>query len=335
MKTLLTGATGFVGANVARALLTRGHEVRALVRPESNTMAIDGLDIETVRGDIVDRESVARAMQGRDAVVHCAALYSFWERDPSRFYKVNVEGTRTVMEEATRAGVQRIVYTSSTAVLGRPKTGLADETTEPEPGELSGHYRRSKYMAEKAVMEMARDGLPAIVVNPSAPVGPWDVKPTRTGQIVLDFLKGRMFGYMDTGLNLVDVEDVATGHVLALNKGTPGERYILGGENMTLKEMLAALARITGGRMPRVKLSRTLVLALAYLDSWIEGKVLRRPPFIPLEGVKEVKQPVWVDCSRAIKELDFPQNPVQNALAKAAKWFHDHHYVKTWVNGHD
>jgi dihydroflavonol-4-reductase len=176
-------------------------------------------------------------------------------------------------------------------------------------------------------MEMARDGLPAVVVNPSAPVGPWDVKPTRTGQIVLDFLKGRMFGYMDTGLNLVDVEDVATGHVLALNKGTPGERYILGGENMTLKEVLKTLARITGGRMPRVKLSRTLVLALAYLDSWIEGKVLRRSPFIPLEGIKEVKRPVWVDCSKAAKDLDFPQNSVQNALGKAAKWFHDHHYV--------
>ena len=327
MKTLLTGATGFVGANVARALLSKGHEVRALVRPGSDTMAIDGLDVETCRGDILDRESVAQAMKGRDTLVHCAALYSFWERDPSRFYKTNVEGTRTVMEEAAKAGVQRIVYTSSTAVLGRPKTGLADETTEPEAGELSGHYRLSKYMAEKAVMEMAQDDLPVVIVNPSAPVGPWDVKPTRTGQIVLDFLKGRMFGYMDTGLNLVDVEDVAMGHVLALSKGTPGERYILGSKNMTLKEVLASLARITGRRMPRVKISRTLVLALAYLDQWIEGWMLKRAPFIPLEGIREVKRPIWVDCSKAVKELAFPQNPVEEALEKSVKWFRDHHYV--------
>lgn len=327
MKVLLTGATGFVGANVARALLARGHEVRALARPRSNTMAIDGLDVEVVRGDILDRDSVAQAAKGRDAAVHCAALYSFWERDPSRFYKTNVEGTRIVMEEAAKAGVQRAVHTSSTAVLGRAKAGLADETTEPGPGELSGHYRRSKYMAEKAVMEMARDGFPVVVVNPSAPVGPWDVKPTRTGQVVLDYLRGRMPAYMDTGLNLVDVEDVAAGHVLALEKGTPGERYILGNRNMTLKEVLATLAHIADGRGPRVKLPYALVLALAHLDQWVEGGILRRRPFIPLEGIREVRRPVWVDCSRAVRELGLPQSPVEGALEKAVRWFRDHHYV--------
>ena len=218
MKVLLTGATGFIGANVARTFIGAGHHVRALVRPGSDTRTIDGLDIERVAGDIRDRESVARAMPGVHAVVHCAALYSFWERDSRVFYETNVEGTRNVMEEAASAGVERVVYTSSTAVLGRPKSGLADETTEPGPGELTGHYRCSKYMAEKAVMQMVHEGLPAVIVNPSAPVGPWDVKPTRTGQIVLDFLRGRMFAYMDTGLNLVDVEDVAAGHLLALDK---------------------------------------------------------------------------------------------------------------------
>lgn len=327
MKVLLTGATGFVGANVARALQATGHHVRALVRPQSNTMAIDGTDIEMAQGDILHRSSVAQAMVGCDAVVHCAALYTFWAPDSWLIYNTNVAGTCIVMEEARKAGVERIVYTSSTAVLGRSRTGLADESTEPNTHELTGHYRKSKCLAEKAVMDAARDGLPVVVVNPSTPIGPWDVRPTRTGQMVLDFLKGRMFAYMDTGLNLVDVEDVAAGHVLALEKGKPGERYILGNGNMTLQQVMTTLAQITGKRAPRVKLPYTLVLGLAYLDQWVEGGLLRRPPFIPLEGVKEVRRPVWVDCTKAVRELGFPQSPVETALEKAVRWFRDHHYV--------
>ena len=327
MKVLLTGATGFVGANVARALIGAGHQVRALVRPGSDTKAVDGLDIERIPGDIRDRESVARAMPGVKAVVHCAALYSFWERDSRVFYETNVEGTRNVMEEAVRACVERVVYTSSTAVLGRPSSGVADESAEPGQGELTGHYRRSKYMAEKAVMRLAEEGLPVVVVNPSAPVGPWDVKPTRTGQIVLDFLRGRMFAYMDTGLNLVDVEDVAAGHLMALDKGKCGERYILGNRNMTLRQVLASLSVITGRPAPRIRLAQPLVFAMAYLDQWIEGGLLRHRPFIPLEGIREARRPVWVDCSKAVTELGLPQSPIEGALEKSVKWFRDHHYV--------
>jgi len=327
MKILLTGATGFVGANVARALQATGHDVRALVRPQSNTMAIDGTGIEVSRGDILDRGSVAPAMEGRDAVVHCAALYTFWERDPQLFYKTNVEGSRIVMEEAAKANVRCIVYTSSTAVLGRPRNGLADESTEPRPHELTGHYQKSKYMAENAVMQMASQGLPVVVVNPSVPVGPWDVKPTPTGRIVLNFLNRSMFGYMNVGFNLVDVEDVAVGHVLALEKGKPGERYILGNRNMTLREVLNTLAQITGTRAPRLKLPYTLILGLAYVDKWVEGGLLRRPPSIPLEGIKEVRRPVWVDCRKAVEELGLPQSPIETALEKAIRWFRDHHYV--------
>jgi dihydroflavonol-4-reductase len=231
------------------------------------------------------------------------------------------------MEEAAKAKVQRIVHTSSTATLGRKREGLIDESTEPQPSELAGHYRRSKYMAEKAVMDMAREGLPAVVVNPSAPVGPWDVKPTRTGQIILDSLKGRMFAYMNTGLNLVDVEDVAMGHVLALEKGKAGERYILGNENLTLHEVLDMLSQITGRRGPVMRLPYPLVLGLAYLDRWVEGGLLRRPPFIPLEGIREARWPVWVDCAKAVRELGFPQNPIEGALEKAVEWFRDNHYI--------
>lgn len=327
MKVLLTGATGFIGSNVARALQTRGHEVRALVRPTSNTMAIDGTDIQIVHGDILDRDSVAQAVKGRDAVVHCAAMCTYWARDPQVIYRTNVEGTRIVMEEAAKTSVEHIVHTSSTAVLGRSRNGLADESTEPQPGDLRRPYRRSKYMAEKVVMEMAEQGLPAVVVNPSAPVGAWDAKPTRTGQMVLDFLRDRMFAYMDTGLNLVDVEDVAVGHVLALEKGRPGQRYILGNENVTLQQVMSMLAQITGRKPPRIKLPYPLVLGLAYLDQWVEGQLLRRPPFIPLEGVEEVRWPVWVDCRKAIEELGLPQSPVEMALERAVKWFRDHHYV--------
>ncbi len=327
MKVLVTGATGFVGGNLARALVARGYQVRALVRPGSSTLTIDGTNAEVVHGDLLDRESLARAMKGCQAVFHCAALYTFWHARPQAIYRVNVEGTRNIMEEAARAGVSRVVYTSSTTVLGMPPKGLATEETEPGPGWLKGHYRRSKYLAEQEVWRLAQQGLPVVIVNPSAPVGPWDVKPTPTGRVVLDFLRGRLPAYVNTGLNLVDVEDVAVGHILALEKGRVGQRYILGNQNVTLRQMLVALESIAGRKAPRLRVPWAVALAAAWVTYLVEGRLLRRQPSVPLEGVYHARRPVYVDCTKAVRELGFPQSPVEGALEKAVRWFRDHGYV--------
>ena len=222
MKVLVTGATGFIGGNLARLLWQRGHQVRALVRPESNTLTIDGTGIEAVHGDILDLNSVARAAQGCEAVFHCAASYTFWSRDHRTVYRTNVEGTANVLSAASQAGVSRLVYTSTVSTVGLPNGHMATEDTPLDPSRLSGHYKKSKYQAELLALKSASEGLPVVVVNPTTPVGPWDVKPTPTGKIVLDFLLGRIPAYLDTGMNLVDVEDVAVGHILAMEQGQPG-----------------------------------------------------------------------------------------------------------------
>ncbi len=331
MRVLVTGATGFVGGNVARALLARGYAVRALARDGSSTLTLDGTETEVVRGDVRDADAVTRALKGCQAVVHCAALYAFWLRDPRLIHQVNVDGTRVVLEQARRAGVERAVHCSSQAAIGVPRDGPADESTPVDPRRLAGRYQRSKYLAEQEALKVARQGLPVVIVNPTAPVGAWDVKPTRTGAVVLDYLRGRMPAYANVGMNFVDVEDVAAGHVLALEKGRPGERYILGCRNMWLGEALALLARITGRKPPRVCVPYPMIMGLAYGDAAIEGALLRRAPFIPLEGVREMRRPRFMDCSKAIRELGLPQSPIEGAFDKAVKWFIDHGYVKEHV----
>ena len=327
MKVLITGATGFIGGNLARALYRQGYQVRALVRPDSSTLTLRDIDVETTPGDIRDRESVARAMKGCQALCHCAALYTFWSRDISDIYETNVQGTKIVLEEALKAGIKQVVHTSSVATIGMPNTGPGNEEMEPAPKELVGHYRKSKYKAEHEALNMVQKGLPVVVVNPTVPVGPWDVKPTPTGKIVLDFLRGRIPAYMKMGMNLVDVEDVAQGHILALDKGKPGERYILGHKNVTLKQILKTMARITGKRAPWLRVPIGLVVALGYLDQWIEGRLLRRRPFIPLEGVKHARKPMYVSCQKAVNELGMPQSPVEGALEKAVNWFRQWGYA--------
>ena len=327
MKVLVTGATGFIGGNVARALLARGYEVKALVRPGSSTLTVKDTGVETAPGDVTDRESVAGAMAGCRAVVHCAAMYTFSARDPRLIYETNVTGTRVVLEEALRAGVAGCVYTSTVSTVGVPRGELGTEEMEPSPKHLIGHYKKSKYMAERVALDLARDGLPVVVVNPTAPVGPWDVKPTPTGRIVLDFLRGRIPAYINTGMNLVDVEDVALGHVLALEKGRPGERYLVGNKNMTLQDAFKVLEGITGRRAPRVKLPIGLVIGAGYLDAFVEGRLLRRQPMIPLEGVRVARKPMYVSCEKAVRELGLPQSPVEGALEKAVRWFREYGYV--------
>ncbi len=328
MKVLVTGATGFIGGNVARALQARGYEVRGLVRPGSSTLTLKGTDIETAPGDVRDRASVAQALEDCRAVIHCAALYSFRKGDRRNIYDINVTGTRVVLEEASRAGVDRLVYTSTVSTVGIPPGGLGDEEREPSWKELAGHYKRSKYLAEKAALDVCREGLPVVVVNPTTPVGPWDVKPTPTGRMVLDFIRGRMPAYIDAGMNVVDVEDVAVGHVLALEKGRPGERYLLGYKNMTLVGVFELLQAISGVRAPKLKIPMWVALAAGYLDELVEGRLLRREPYIPLEGLKVSRKPMYVKCEKAVSELGLPQSPVEGALQKSVKWFRDHGYAR-------
>ena len=339
MKVLVTGATGFIGGNLARELCARGYEVRALVRPGSSVLTIEDTSIERVEGDILDRESVRRAASGCRAVFHCAAAYTFWSKDPQGVRRANVEGTVNVLQCAAAAGVERIVYTSTVSTIGMPKGGgLGDETTELASSSLHGHYKQSKFEAEREALRLAADGIPVVVVNPTAPVGPWDVKPTPTGKIALDFMRGRIPAYLATGLNLVDVADVSAGHILALERGQTGRRYILGNRNVTLKEMFGMLSRITGRTPPRVRLPYWLVVSAGYAEQAIRslpmgGRVNERPPNIPVEGVLASKKPAWVSSQRAVQELGLPQNPVERALEQAAEWFAAHGYLDSNKDG--
>ena len=326
MKVLVTGATGFIGGNVARALQRRGYEVRALVRPDSSTLTLKDTGIRTVQGDVRDRESVAAALKGCEAVAHCAALYTFWTPDPRLIYEVNVTGTRTVLEEALRAGVTGCVYTSTVSTVGIPPGGLGTEERTPSPKELVGHYKKSKYMAEREALALAQRGLPVVVVNPTAPVGPWDVKPTPTGRMVRDFVLGHVPAYINTGMNLVDVEDVAIGHALALEKGRPGERYLLGNENMALGRIFKLLEAVSGKKAPGIRLPMWLAMTAGYIDELVEGRMLGREPSIPLEGLKVARKPMYVSCEKAVRELGLPQSPVEGALEKAVDWFRKHRY---------
>ena len=328
MKVLVTGATGFIGGNLARQLSLRGYEVRALVRPGSNTLTIDGTGVRPVAGDILNRDSVARAVDGCEAVFHCAAAYTFWSRDPRSVYQTNVDGTANVLEAARRAGVSRVVYTSTVSTVGLSNGEQGTEDTPLDPRHLAGHYKKSKYQAELLALKMASDGLPVVVVNPTAPVGPWDVKPTPTGRVVLDFMLGRIPAYLDTGMNLVDVEDVAIGHILAMERGEPGQRYLLGNRNVSLKEVFTMLQDATGLPAPRVRAPYWLVMGAGYLDQLVEGRILRREPRIPLEGIKASRTPMYVNCQKAVNELGQPQSPVEAALEKAVTWFSDHGYAR-------
>ena len=332
MKVLVTGATGFVGGNLARRLWSRGDDVRALVRPESNTLTIDGTGIEQVPGDILDRQSVDRAVRGCEAVFHCAAAYTFWASDPKAVYRTNVDGTANVLEAARQAGVSRVVHTSTVSTIGRDGGQLGTESTQLDPKHLVGHYKKSKYQAEQIALAMASEGLPVVVVNPTTPVGPWDVKPTPTGRMVLDFVRGRIPAYLNTGMNLVDVEDVAAGHILALEQGRIGERYLLGNRNVRLKEVFTMLQEVSGRPAPRWRAPYWLVISAGYLDQLVEGTLLRREPRIPLEGIRVSKTPAYVSCQKAVSELGQPQSSVETALANSVKWFIDHGYTEASAN---
>ncbi len=325
--TLVTGATGFIGSHVVRQLLLRGSRVRILARNSSRKTNIEAFGCEIAIGDLKDLTSLLRCVQGCRRVFHVAADYRLWSRNPQEIYDNNVGGTRNLLSACCEAGVERVVYTSTVGTIGMRKDGApADEESPVKLDDMIGHYKRSKFMAEQVAQEFAASGLPVIIVKPTTPVGAGDIKPTPTGKIILEFIKGRMPAYVDTGLNMVGVADVARGHLLAEEKGRVGERYILGGENWTLEEILDALARICGRHLPRIRIPWTLALVAAYLDNTLMGTILRREPLIPLEGVRMARYKMFVSSEKARRELGYNPQPVQKALCEAVEYFrHDWH----------
>jgi dihydroflavonol-4-reductase len=329
VKTLITGSTGFVGSAVLRQLLKAGHSVRALIRQNSDRRNLAGLPVEIFIGDLTDRPSLDRALGGCSTLFHVAADYRLWARNPRELYETNINGTRHIMEAAAQAGVTRIVYTSSVATLGlTPDGSPADESTPVSLADMIGHYKRSKFLAEAEVKRMAEDqGLPVVIVNPSTPVGPRDIKPTPTGRMIVDAASGRMPAYVDTGLNLVHVDDVAIGHLLALERGEIGKRYILGAVNLTLKEILTALAVITGRRPPRIRLPHNLVLPIACASEVCARIAGGKEPRISLTGVRLAKKKMFFSTEKARRALGFHPRPIEEALRDAVDWFRKHGYL--------
>ncbi|PYT18589.1 MAG: NAD-dependent dehydratase [Acidobacteria bacterium] len=316
--TLITGATGFVGWHVARKLLERGQRVRALVRDRARVRELNG--IEVVAGDLRNPESVAEAVSGCGVVFHVAADYKLWTREPREMFRSNVDGTRNLLHAAQNAGVERFVYTSTVGCIGMPPEGLGDEDTPARLEEMTGPYKRSKFLAERVALEFAGDGFPVVIVNPTAPVGDHDVKPTPTGKILVDFLRGTMPGFLDTGLNIVDVADVAEGHLRACDQGRTGERYILGGENMTLEQILGTLARIAGKKAPTLRIPYAVAYA-AGLASTAWAGVTGAQPLAPLDGVRMARKKMWVRHDKAARELGYEPGPAAGALERAVEWF--------------
>ncbi len=329
MKALVTGGTGFVGSHLVRQLLARNNEVRCLVRAASRLDNLADLPVEFITGDLRDVESLRQAVRGVRVVYHCAADYRLWCADPREMYESNVNGSRNVMQAALDEGVERVVYTSTVGALGLNDSGPpANEETPVALEDMIGHYKRSKFLAEEEVRRFAARGLPVVIVNPSTPVGELDIKPTPTGKIIVDFLKGKMFGYVDTGMNLIDVRDCAAGHILAAERGRIGERYILGGTNLTLKEMFDALASVTNIPSPKMEVPHWVAESYARLENFWAINVARRAPDVPIESVKMSRHRMWFDSAKAVRELDLPQSPIRDALKRAVDWFREHGYVK-------
>src|SRR5690348_8472887 len=326
MTTLVTGASGFLGSHVARQLVARGEDVRVLMRPSSTNRAVAALSLEYVTGDLRDPASVARAMQGVKRVFHVAADYRLWARRSREIYDSNVGGTKNILEAAKSYGVEQLIYTSTVATIAVDRPELPNEFTDAKLEEMVGHYKRSKWMAEREALQAAKEGLPVIVAMPTTPVGPWDWKPTPTGKIILDFLNGKMPGYVETGLNFVGVEDCAAGHLLAAEKGKVGERYLLGAKNLTLKGLLDLLAQITGLRGLWMKNPRGVALSVAYVDT-VFSRLVGKEPQIPVEGVKIARHKMFVDAARAQRELGFQPGTVTGALERAVRWYRANGYV--------
>jgi dihydroflavonol-4-reductase len=328
MLAFVTGATGFLGSHVARVLAEQGAQLRLLVRTSSDLRNIADLNAERVEGDLRDPASIEKALAGCDALFHVAADYRLWVRDPEQMYRSNVEGTRALLEAARRQGVRRVVYTSSVATVGFSSNGTqADENSPVSLADMIGPYKRSKFMAEQAAFEAARSGVDVVVVNPTTPIGERDLKPTPTGRIVVDFLKRKFPAYVDTGLNLVDATECARGHIQAFEKGRAGERYILGGENLTLKQILDRLGAITGLPSPRVKLPYVFALAAGVVDETVTGRILGREPRATIDAVRMGRKKMFITSAKAERELGWRSVPVDDALRRSVEWFRANGYA--------
>ena len=325
-KILVTGAAGFLGSHLTRQLVARGADVRVLLRPSSNNRAIADLPLEYMTGDLRDAASLDRALAGVQRVFHVAADYRLWSKRSQDIYDSNVGGTKNLLEAAQRVGVEQFVYTSTVATIAVDRPEHPNEFTDAKLEEMVGHYKRSKWLAEKEVLDAARQGFPAIVAMPTTPVGPWDWKPTPTGKIILDFLNGKMPGYVETGLNFVGVEECAQGHILVAEKGIAGERYLLGSENLTLKGVLNLLAQLTGLPAPSLKIPHGVALGVAYAETAF-SRLIGREPQIPVEGVKIAQHMMFVDCSRADRDLGFRAGPVSAAFERAVRWYEANGYI--------
>jgi dihydroflavonol-4-reductase len=328
VKVLVTGATGFIGFHVAKILKQKNLRVVALARKGNDLSALQSLGVESVTGDVRDYDSVCRAAKGCRQIYHLAADYRLWVPDPAPMYATNVGGTRNIMQATLELGIERVIYTSTVGTLAASANGKpSDENTPSELKEMVGDYKRSKFIAEQEVYQFVKRGAPVVIVSPSTPIGPMDRKPTPTGKIIVDFLNGRMPAYLDTGLNFVDVEDVAMGYWLASRNGKVGQRYILGGKNITLRDFFELIAGMTGRKPPRVRLPYLPVLMAAYADEALSKWITGKPPRIPLTGVKMARKYMFFDCSKAVRELHLPQNPIEGAVERAIAWFRDNGYI--------
>lgn len=327
MKTFVTGATGFIGASIVRELLKDGREVRALVRAGSDTSNLAGLDVEFQRGDLRDKACLMQGLKGCDVLYHAAADYRLWTRDPSEMYRTNVDGTVAILGAALENGLSRVIYTSSVGTLGNPGDGTpGTETTPVSLADMVGHYKKSKFLAEREAEKFVSKGLPLVIVNPSTPVGSLDIKPTPTGKIIVDFLNRKMPAYLDTGLNIIAVEDCARGHIMAEHKGQIGEKYILGNTNLTLRNIFGLLEEITGLSAPKVRLPYTPILLAAYVNEGL-ARITGKEPLIPLAGVQMAAKFMYFDSSRAVRELGLPQSSLKVALKRAVDWFRMNNYA--------
>jgi dihydroflavonol-4-reductase len=330
MKAFITGATGFVGSHVARALAEQGADLRLLVRATSRLDNIADLRAETATGDLRNPESLKKAMAGCEFVFHVAADYRLWVRDPEQMYLSNVEGTRAIIRSAQESGVRRVIYTSSVATMGFTREGhIAGEDSPVSLKEMVGHYKRSKFMAEQIALDAGNNDVDVVVVNPTTPIGEYDIKPTPTGRIVVDFLKRKFPAYVDTGLNLADVKEVARGHLLAMEKARPGHRYILGGENLTLKQILDKLSTLTGLAAPTMKVPHAVAMGFAVFDQFISGTILGKEPRATIDAVKMGRKKMFASSAKAERELGYKVLPVKDALRRAIDWFQAHGYAET------
>jgi len=327
MKTFVTGATGFIGASIVRELLKDGREVRALVRAGSDVSNLAGLDVEQWQGDLRDSAGLVEGLKGCDVLYHAAADYKLWTRDPAEMYRINVDGTAAILEAALQNGLSRVVYTSSVGTLGNPGDGTpGTEATPVTMADMVGHYKKSKFLAERTAEGFVERGLPLVIVNPSTPIGPLDIKPTPTGRIVVDFLNRRLPAYLDTGLNIIAVEDCARGHILAERAGRIGEKYILGNTNLTLREIFGLLEQITGIPAPKIRLPYVPILLAAYVNEGI-ARITGKEPLIPLTGVRMAAKFMFFDSSKAVRELGLPQTSVRDALQRAVDWIRKNGYA--------